>query len=155
MPDTPEKCIDLVAGKVIQLENLHDEIEKATNFMKFFSNFYCSAYVNSLVTMKDGLYAIFPGVLDSEVDTELQRAFGPFEADQKVAIEEAAIATYKDALNNGSFKLDNSVLLPETEPLTAALKLCVGAVNDEAIQAKKDRDEYLNDYNFLRFLQTM
>lgn len=107
------------------------------------------------MTMKDGLYAIFPGVLDSEVEAELQRAFGPYDADQKDAIEEAAKATYKDALDNGDFTVENSVLLPETAPLTPALKLCKGAVTDEVIQAKQDRDDYLNDHNFIRFLQTL
>lgn len=62
--DTPDKCLNKVSGKVLQLEGLEEDISKAKSFRDFFSQVYCSAYVNSLVTMKDGLSQIFPGGLD-------------------------------------------------------------------------------------------
>ena len=39
-------------------------ISAADSFRDFFAHVYCAAYVNALVTMKDGLYQIFPGGLD-------------------------------------------------------------------------------------------
>ena len=64
MPETPGDCIEVVAGKVLQLEQLEENITKAASFRDFFAEVYCMAYVNSLVTMKDGLSQIFPGGLD-------------------------------------------------------------------------------------------
>ena len=55
MPDTPLQCVKEVAGKVIMVENLQDDIDEAVSFRDFFANVYCQAYVNSLVTMRDGL----------------------------------------------------------------------------------------------------
>lgn len=55
LPQTPELCLDIVAGKVIQIENLQEDTEEKTSFNDFFANVYCSAYKNSLVTMRDGL----------------------------------------------------------------------------------------------------
>ena len=45
----------MVAGKVIQIEDLDEQISEAKSFRDFFAHIYCAAYVNSLVTMKDGL----------------------------------------------------------------------------------------------------
>ena len=55
-PNTPEPCVEMVAGKVIQIEDLSEQISKANSFRDFFAHVYCAAYVNALVTMKDGLY---------------------------------------------------------------------------------------------------
>jgi len=49
------ECVTEVAGKVIMIENLQDDIDEADHFRDFFANVYCQAYVNSLVTMRDGL----------------------------------------------------------------------------------------------------
>ena len=55
-PDTPEICVEEVAGKVIHMKDLGEQISKAESFNGFFAHVYCAAYVNALVTMKDGLY---------------------------------------------------------------------------------------------------
>ena len=47
-------------------------------FGNFFANVYCAAYVNSLVTMTDGLSMFTPGSLDADIVKELQRVYGPF-----------------------------------------------------------------------------
>ena len=60
MPDTPKECIANVAGKVIQIENLSDDINKAQNFRDFFAHVYCDAFATSLVTLKDGLSKLDP-----------------------------------------------------------------------------------------------
>lgn len=94
MPDTPELCIDLVAGKVLQIETLNEDLDAAVDFRDFFAEVYCSAYVNSLVTMQDGLSQIFPGGFDLAIEEELQRAYGPFEIEELDAIEISAMTAY-------------------------------------------------------------
>jgi len=37
---------------------------KEAGLSDFFNEIYCAAYINGLVTMKDGLSQIFPGGLD-------------------------------------------------------------------------------------------
>lgn len=155
MPETPEMCIELVAGKVIQIENLQEDIDNQKSFQGFFADVYCSAYVNSLVTMKDGLYQIFPGGLDMQIEEELQRVYGPFEEAEVDEKEMTAITAFMEAIAAGTYKNDDSVLIDEAEPLTEALALCEGLVQAEMEQAKQDREDYLNDYNFLSFLQTI
>ena len=67
MPETPKECIATVAGKVIQIENLNVDINKAKNFRDFFAHVYCDAYATSLVTMKDGLSKLDLGSLDRSI----------------------------------------------------------------------------------------
>ena len=55
LPQTPELCFDIVAGKVIQIENLQEDLDKAEDFNNFFADVYCQAYRNALVTTRDGL----------------------------------------------------------------------------------------------------
>lgn len=40
-------------------------------------------------------------------------------------------------------------------PLDAALDLCDASVHNEIDGAKQDREDYLNDYNFLNYLRTL
>ena len=155
MPDTPELCIDLVAGKVLQIETLTEDMDAAVDFRDFFAEVYCSAYVNSLVTMEDGLSQIFPGGFDLAIEEELQRAYGPFEIEQLDSIEISAMTAYYTALDDGSFKTDESSLLPEVTPLEGAMSLCNEAVRDEAASAKQDRLDYLDDFNFLQYLKSL
>ena len=54
-PNTPKACVEAVAGKVIQVQDLEERISKANSFRDFFADIYCAAYVNALVTKKDGL----------------------------------------------------------------------------------------------------
>lgn len=54
-PSTPKACIVMVAGKVIQIQDLEERISEANSFRDFFAHVYCAAYVNALVTKKDGL----------------------------------------------------------------------------------------------------
>lgn len=154
MPETPEMCVELVAGKVLQVENLQDDIDSAASFNSFFADVYCSAYVNSLVTMKDGLYQIFPGGLDYQIEDEIQRVYGPFESTELDMKEMDAIMAYMEAIDNGSFERDESILIEKAEPLTEAMALCKDGVQGEMEEALEDREDYLNDYNFLRFLQS-
>ena len=104
-PQTPTGCVEEVAGKVIQIEDLDEQISKADSFRDFFAHVYCAAYVNALVTMKDGLYQIFPGGLDSDIASELQRLYGPLEegSAELDKIEIASVEAYFDALSNGTF----------------------------------------------------
>lgn len=155
MPDTPEACVLGVAGKVIMLETLEEDVAKATSFRDFFADVYCSAYVNSLVTMEDGMNQIFPGGLDWNIEEELQRAFGPFEDDQIDLVEIAAMESYMAAMADGSFTEEDSILIPAVTPLADAIDRCDPVVADEIVEAKKDREDYLFDHNFLRYLRTL
>lgn len=124
----------------------------------FFAEVYCSAYVNSLITMKDGLSQIFPGGLDFAVEAELIRAYGPFDLDNIMVvndIEMGAVMSYMAAIESGDFERDETILIDRVEPLAEAIALCQGSVNEEMEGAIEDREEYLDDYNFLRFLQTL
>ena len=87
MPETPEDCIEKVAGKVIQIDDLQEDIDEIQDFGVFFANVYCAAYVNSLVTMTDGLSLFTPGGLDDQIVDELQRVYGPFETSELDEIE--------------------------------------------------------------------
>ena len=112
-PETPDACVEEVAGKVIQIEDLEEQIAKADSFRDFFAHVYCAAYVNALVTMKDGLYQIFPGGLDSSIAAELQRLYGPLEegSAELDKIEIASVEAYFDAVISGVFKTDDSSLI--------------------------------------------
>lgn len=41
MPETPMECVTEVAGKVIMVENLQEDIDEAVHFRDFFANVYC------------------------------------------------------------------------------------------------------------------
>ena len=105
LPKTSDICFEEVAGKVVQAQDLEERISKADSFRDFFAHVYCAAYVNALVTMKDGLYQIFPGGLDSDIASELQRLYGPLEegSAELDKIEIASVEAYFDALSNGTF----------------------------------------------------
>ena len=65
------------------------------------------------------------------------------------------MTAYYQALDDGSFKNDESSLLPEITPLEGAMNLCNEAVRDEAASAKQDRLDYLDDFNFLQYLKSL
>lgn len=155
MPETPETCIEMVAGKVIQIENLQEDVDEANSFRDFFANVYCQAYVNSLVTMKDGLSQIFPGGLDGSIESELDRLYGPLDDANIDLIEIAAIEAYLDAIETGVYVRDESTLIAAVTPLDSALNLCETSIVDEVSKAKTDREDYQNDYNFLRYLESL
>ena len=156
-PQTPSACVEDVAGKVIQIEDLSDQIAKANSFRNFFAHVYCAAYVNALVTMQDGLYQIFPGGLDSSIAEELQRLYGPLEqgSAELDQIEIASVEAYFDAVMHGDFEPDESSLIQTGEPLAQGVGLCAANISDDIMLAQQDREDYLNDLNFLNFLKTL
>lgn len=72
MPETPELCVDIVAGKVIQIENLQEDLDEHESFNTFFADVYCVVYKNALVTLRDGLSQIFPGGLDVSIEDAIK-----------------------------------------------------------------------------------
>ena len=147
----------MVAGKVIMIEDLEEQVSQAENFRDFFAEVYCAAYVNALVTMKDGLYQIFPGGLDQSIANELQRLYGPLDegSAELDAIEIASVEAYFDALTNGLWVADSSSLIQVGEPLSEALDRCAANVNEDVSLAQQDREDYLNDLNFLNYLKSL
>ena len=153
MPVTPIECVEDVAGKVIQIENLQEDIDKQKSLNSFFAEVYCSAYTNSLLTLRDGLSQIFPGGLDGPIEDELTRLGATDETMDKMEIEEAG--KYIDQVKGGTFQRDDSPLIKEVQPLKKAIELC-GDYTKPAIKiAKEQRKNYLDDLNFLRFLKSM
>jgi len=136
MPETPADCVLGVAGKVLHLEILEEDVAKAASYRDFFADVYCAAYVNSLVTMNDGLSQIFPGGLDWMIEEELQRAYGPFEADQLDIVEISAIDAYMGAIEAGSFSDNDGDLIPSVTPLADAIERCDPIVTGEIDGAK-------------------
>lgn len=65
------------------------------------------------------------------------------------------MSSYYQAIDDGSFKIDESNVLPEVEPLMGAMNLCNESVVKEADKAKQDRLDYLDDFNFLQYLKSL
>lgn len=71
------------------------------------------------------------------------------------AIEIASVEAYFDALTNGLWKADSSSLIQVGEPLNDALNLCAANVSEDVALAQQDREDYLNDLNFLNYLKSL
>lgn len=94
MPETPTKCVEEVAGKVIMVENLQEDTDKAISFRNFFAKVYSEAYVNSLITMRDGLHSLVPGGLDGPIEKELIRIKGDNEGIDLSELENNALQMF-------------------------------------------------------------
>ena len=104
--------------------------------------------------MRDGLSQIFPGGLDASIEDELNR-IASSSTDQSVDVielEMSAVSFFIQSVDAGSFVLDDTTLLDAVEPVAEAMAICGEEVEAEATHAMLDRGDYLNDYNFLRFL---
>lgn len=123
-PLTPMECVEDVAGKVIQIENLQEDIENTMSFNDFFADIYCSAYTNSLLTFKDGLSQIFPGGLDGKIEDELTRIAGKDDAVDIDQLEINATNKYMTEIYTKKFDRDDSTLIKKVEPLLDAIALC-------------------------------
>ena len=66
-----------------------------------------------------------------------------------------AIQAFFTAMDEGRYVWDDSILLRVVDPLEQAISLCRPDVKTDLVLAKEDRDDYMNDYNFLRFLKTI
>ena len=152
MPETPLNCVTEVAGKVIMIENLQDDLDQAISFRDFFANVYCQAYVNSLVTMRDGLSQIFPGAFDGQIEDELLRIKAGFGEIILADLELNAVQMFMTSIESGKFAVDESSLLEAVQPVTEALALCGSDAEKQAQEALMDREDYLSDLNFLEFL---
>ena len=117
MPETPKPCLEEVAGKVIMVENLQEDIDKATSFRDFFAKVYSQAYVNSLITLKDGLHSIVPGGLDGPIEDELIRIKGEREDIDLLELETNAFRAFQMQVDHGMVVLDDSSLLEAVEPI--------------------------------------
>ena len=145
------ECVTQVAGKVIMIENLHDDINEAYHFRDFFANVYCQAYVNSLVTTRDGLSQIFPGGLDGPIEDALLGISDGADMNM-VDLEMTAVSLFVQTVEAGQFEMDESSLIDAVEPVAEAMAIYGAEVQAQAVHAMLDRGDYLNDFNFLRFL---
>ena len=67
----------------------------------------------------------------------------------------ASIQGYLNALEAGTFVMDRSILIKEVEPVQAALDICGPEMITKIEKAKVDRENYLDDYNFLKYLESL
>ena len=117
MPETPKLCLEEVAGKIIMVENLQEDIVKAVSFRDFFAKVYSQAYVNSLITLKDGLHSIVPGGLDGPIEDELIRIRGGNALININVLEVNALRAFLNEVYDGTFELDDSSLIKSVEPV--------------------------------------
>ena len=123
-PETPLECVSTVAGKVIMIENLQEDINEAASFRDFFAKVYCQAYANSLVTLRDGLSQIFPGGLEGPIEDELVRISGGDSEVDFTELEMYAISAYVSDVGDGLFINDDTTLISAMEPVPEAMAIC-------------------------------
>lgn len=156
MPETPELCVDVVAGKVIQIENLQEDLDELKSFNTFFADVYCVVYKNALVTMRDGLSQIFPGGLDMSIEQAIGTIYGVEQGtDDMYKAEIAAIESFIDAVGEGDYDMDYTKLINPGQPLREALAICPNLFDTEIEKARVDREDYFNDFNFLKYLKSL
>jgi len=71
------------------------------------------------------------------------------------AIEIASVEAYFDAITTGLWTTDESSLIKVGEPLAEGMGLCSANVSDDVTLAQQDREDYLNDLNFLNYLKSL
>ena len=69
--------------------------------------------------------------------------------------EMAAIEAFIDAVQEGDYDMDYTTLINAGEPLKEALAICPKSFGDEIDLARMDREDYFNDFNFLKYLKTL
>ena len=155
MPETPIACVGDVAGKVIQIQTLQSELDRAASFASFFSQVYCEAYVNSIVTMTDGMSQIITGDLDKPIEVEIMRLQARYEGITFESLELAATKAFVDSIAQDLYIEDESMLLSMIDPMDEALDICGSTIQAEIKEAQQDRDDFIDDVNFLRYLKSL
>ena len=132
-------------------------MDKEANFSSFFADIYCGAYINGLVTMKDGLSLVSPGGLTESIVDEIHRIHGTVEGAELEQAESSELDLFIRVAGENSFQLDDSKLIPIIEPIQEAMALCSSydEINSEVAHAKQEREDYLNDFNFLQYLKSL
>ena len=69
--------------------------------------------------------------------------------------EVSAIEMFIDSVEMGDYDMDYSTLINAGEPLAKALALCPKSIEDEIDVARIDREDYFNDFNFLKYLKSL
>ena len=147
--------MEIVAGKVIQIENLQEDLDELESFNTFFADVYCVVYKNSLVTLRDGLSQIFPGGLDLPIEESVKSIYGVDEGEDLDRAEIAAIESFIDAVEIGDYDMDYTTLINPGQPLKEALSICPNSFEAEIEMARIDREDYFNDFNFLKYLRSL
>ena len=155
MPKTPELCVDIVAGKVIQVQDLQEELDKKEHFNNFFADLYCQAYMNALVTTKDGLTMVYPGSLDEPIEWSIENLYGERDGAEKAKSENLVIESFIDAVTDGAWVMDYSTLINPGQPLAEALAICPKTVGGDIDMRRVAREDYFNDFNFLKYLESL
>ena len=108
-----------------------------------------------MVTKKDGVSRVSPGDLNKDIQEQIVRIYGK-ELGRSAPAMMHAVEIFYEALANGYYSWDDeAVLLSIVNPLEDALAMCKPRVIKDLLKAKEDRDDYINDYNFLQFLESI
>ena len=67
-------------------------------------------------------------------------------------LEMSAVSFFVQTVEAGEFVMDETSLLDAVEPVAEAMAICGDEAQAMAVHAMLDRGDYLNDFNFLRFL---
>ena len=105
------------------------------------------------MTLKEGLDTVSQSALRDKVKERLRKLAGPLSKKHGMGyFEKIAKASYKKALEDGSFIFDDSKLIEAIEAPADVLNLCDASMPQQIENAKKYRFSYLNDVNFFRYL---
>ena len=66
-----------------------------------------------------------------------------------------AIDSFISAVDNGVYEFDYSTLINPGEPLAEALAICPKSIGEEIEHAQISREDYFNDFNFLKYLKAL
>lgn len=67
----------------------------------------------------------------------------------------AATKAFVDSIAQDLYKEDESMLLSMIDPMEEALDICGSTIQSEIKEAKQDRDDFIDDVNFLRYLKSL
>ena len=161
LPETPEVCIPIVAGHLLVLEDLQDELAQAKDFNEFFADVYCTSYIDSLTAINEASRLLTigdfsehvnadAGVSDELINIELKRIN---QGSDELIIEDAAIEAFLDATKTGLFQIDEAVFVSELND--EAMNICGKTMSAEIEEAKSARADYVNEVNFLSYLKSV
>ena len=85
----------------------------------------------------------------------IQTIYGEKKGSEKKKAEMTAIDSFISAVDDGVYDLDYSTLINPGEPLAEALAICPKSIGDGIEFARVEREDYFNDFNFLKYLKNL
>ena len=98
---------------------------------------------------------IFPGNLDGSIESSIETLYGERGGAEKAKSESHAIESFIDAVTDGAWVMDYTTLINPGQPLAEALAICPKSVEEEIEMRRVMREDYFNDFNFLKYLKSL